>query len=108
MQCNNRCDVVFVTCFQNFSVVIDLGLRKLSVFRLDATPLHAEAIVIETQLGEHRNVLWKKVVVIAGVTAWLFCTCANAMFPFPPVVIPVVALHLVGCRCSTPSKSGRK
>ena len=108
MQCDDRCDVVFVTGFQNFSVVIDLGLRKLSVFRLDATPLHAEAIVVKTQLGEHRNVLWIQVVVIAGVSAWLFHARTNTMLPIPPIVIPVVAFHLVGGRCSTPSKSGRK
>ena len=108
MQRHNRCDVVFVTCFQNFSVVIDLGLRKLSVFRLDATPLNAEAIVVETQFGEHRNVLWIQVVVIAGVSAWLFHTRTNAVLPIPPIVIPVVAFHLVGSRRSTPCKSGRK
>ena len=43
MQRNNRCDVVFVACFQNFSVVIDFCLRELSVLWLDATPFNTES-----------------------------------------------------------------
>ena len=56
----------------------------------------------------HGNKIGALVGLTSGVSAWLFNTRTNTMFPFPPIVIPVVALHLMGCSCSAPSKSGRK
>ena len=105
MQRHYRRDVVCPAGINYRAIMIEFGLRKFAIFRLDAAPFDTESIVIETQFCKHLDVLRKQVVVIARVATGFLTHRVWSMFPIPPVVVPVATFNLVGRSGCSPGKS---
>jgi hypothetical protein len=89
------------------AVVVELGARDETRFRLDASPLDTEAIGVEPRLREQPHVFGIAVVAVCRVATGLFDRAPRGatVFGLPPVARGVVALDLVGGRRGTPEKA---
>ena len=105
MQCHYWRDVVCTTGIDYRAIMIELGLRKFAVFRLDAAPFDTKSVIIETQFCKHLDVLRKQVVVIARVATGFLAHRVWSMLPIPPVVVPVATFNLVGRSGRSPGET---
>ena len=99
---DDRLDAVLEQRLAEPYVVVERRGRPLALLRLDAAPLDRESIGGESELGGDRHVVAPAVPRVAGVTARLDARAVGSVLPLPPVVVPVAALDLVGCRRRPP------
>ncbi len=90
------------------SVVRQRGPRELALGRLNAAPLHREAVVVEPERGHQVGVLFPAVPRVATVPGRLCAARPRRVLEGPPVVVGVPALNLVGGRRGAPGESGRE
>ena len=90
------------------SVVRQSGPRELALGRLNAAPLHREAVVVEPERGHQVGVLFPPVPRVATVAGRLGTARPRRVLEGPPVVVGVPALNLVGRRRGAPHESGRE
>ena len=104
----DRRDLVLVTACEHAAVMVERGARELAGFGLDARPFDREAVGVEAESREHRDVVGVAMVLIAGVARRLDERRPRRMLENPVVAIEVVALDLVGGGRCAPQKIGGK
>ena len=102
---NDRGEAVLAAGCQDAPVVLQGDTRELAPLRLDARPLHREAIGVEAQAGQQADVLPIEVVVVAGVAGGFGEDRLWQMLEQLAIAIDVVALDLVSCGSGAPEKS---
>ncbi len=95
---HNGREAMFVAGRQHPPVMLQDCPGELAFLRLDACPLDREAVGVEAQLGQERNVIHVAVVVIAGIAGRLGKDRPGQVFEQPDVTVDVIALDLMGCR----------
>ena len=93
---DDRGEPVLVAGAQHVAVVGDGDGGELPGGRLDAAPLQGEAVGVEPQGGQQRDVGAVAVVVVAGVAGGLGVHGVRDVLVEPHVVVGVAALDLVG------------
>jgi hypothetical protein len=86
-------------------VVVEGGLREVSLFRLDARPLDRQSIRAESELGQQRNVIRVSLELITCVAGGLGEGIPLGVFEQPEAATGVVALDLMGRRRGPPYES---
>jgi hypothetical protein len=82
---------------QHLAVAGDGGGVEDTLLRFNAAPLHREPVSVVPQLGHQIKVALGIAPPIAGQAAAIAVpNGTGALFKVPPIVIAVVALHLVG------------
>src|ERR1700693_2646341 len=104
----DRRDLVIVTACEHAAVMIECGARELARLRLDAGPFDREAVGVEAEPREHRDVVGIAMVLVARVARRLDKRRAGRVLEHPVVAIEVVALDLVGGSGRSPEKPVRK
>jgi hypothetical protein len=105
---DHRLDAVFVTGRQHAPVMVERGQREFAFLRLDARPLDGEAIGVEAQLRQQRNIFRVAVVMVAGVARRLGIDRAGQVLQHPAFAVDVVAFDLMGSRGRAPQKTLRE
>ena len=108
MKGHDRRDLVLVTACEHAAVMVERGARELAGFGLDARPFDREAVGVEAESREHRDVVGVAMVLIAGVARRLDERRPRRVLEHPVVAIEVVALDLVGGSRCAPKKIGGK
>ena len=88
-------ELVIVTACEHAAVVVERGARELAGLGLDAGPFDGEAVRVEAEPREHRDVVGVAMVVVAGVARRFDEGRAGRMLEHPEVAVEVVALDLV-------------
>ena len=84
--------------------MIEFGIGKEAPVRLNPRPLDGEAVGVEAQAREQRDVLFVAVIAVAGVTRALDVDRRPDVLAEPEVGVGVVAFDLMACRCYAPSE----
>ena len=95
-------------CFNHAFVVIELGVGEETPVRFNARPLNGEAITVEAQARQKRDVFLVAVIAVAGVTRPLDVHRWLDVFKKPQIGVCVVAFDLMTRRCYTPAEILRK
>ena len=104
----DRRDLVLVTACEHAAVMVECGARELAGLGLDARPFDREAVGVEAEPREHRDVVGVAMVLVAGVARRLDERRAGRVLEHPEVAVDVVALDLVRGSGGTPKKVGGK
>ncbi len=104
MKGHDRRDLVIVTACEHAAVMVECGERELAGLGLDASPFDREAVTVEAEPREHRDVVGVAMVLVARVARRLDERRAGRVLEHPVVAVEVVALDLVGGRRGAPKK----
>lgn len=99
---------VFAAGDQHAAIVLEGSEGELAFLRFDAGPLEREAVGVEAQLRQQRDVAGIAMVVVAGIARWLCIDGVGQMLEHPALTVGVVAFHLVTGRGRPPEKAFRK
>src|SRR5271156_719383 len=108
MKGHDRRDLVLMTACEHAAIVIERGAREMAGLGLVPGPFDGEAIGVEAEPREHRDVVGVVMILIAGVARRLDERRARRMLEQPVVAVDVVALDLVRGGRGSPQKVGGK
>src|SRR6202162_36911 len=100
----DRRDLVIVTACEHAAVMVECGARELAGLGLDAGPFDREAVGVEAEPREHRDVVGVAMVLIACVARRLDERRPRRVLEHPVIAVEVVALDLVGGGGSAPKE----
>src|SRR5271156_731383 len=96
MEGYDRRDLVFVAACEHAAVMVERGARELAGLGLDAGPFDREAIGVEADPREHRDVVGVAMVLVARVARRLDERRSGCVLEYPVIAVEVIALDLVG------------
>ena len=108
MKGHDRRDLVLVTACEHAAVMVECCDGELAGLGLDPRPFDREAVGVEAEPREHRDVVGVAMVLIAGVARRLDERRPGRVLEHPVVAVEVVALDLVGGSRGAPKEVGGK
>ena len=80
---------------QHAAIVVEFRKGKVVALGLDASPFNREAIGIQTQIGQHPDIVAEAMIVIAGIERWLREKRGLDVLEHPQVAVDVITFYLM-------------